>query len=119
MLSLATIKAPVKKSTRINFGNTYIKGLICECAWAAVRVRDCYLSKFYWKIKQRRGAKKAIIALARKILVIVYQLLKNHDVYDETKFAAAKQRHDDFRFKKLSVDARKFGFELVSIKKVS
>ena len=82
-------------------------------------MRDCYLSKFYWKIKQRRGAKKAIIALARKILVIVYQLLKKHDVYNETKFEAAKQKQDDFRLKKVSSDARKFGFELVPIKQVS
>jgi len=79
-------------------------------------MRDCYLSKFYWKIKQRRGAKKAIIALARKILVIVYQLLKNRDVYDETKFEAAKQKQDDLRLKKVSADAKKFGFELVPIK---
>jgi hypothetical protein len=82
-------------------------------------MRDCYLSKFYWKIKQRRGAKKAIIALARKILVIVYQLLKNHDVYNETKFEAAKQKQDDLRLRKVLADARKFGFDLVPIKKVS
>ena len=82
-------------------------------------MRDCYLSKFYWKIKQRRGAKKAIIALARKILVIVYQLLKNQDVYNEAKFEAAKQKQDALRLKKVSADAKKFGFELVPIKKVS
>ena len=82
-------------------------------------MRDCYLSKFYWKIKQRRGAKKAIVALARKILVIVYQLLKNQDVYNEIKFEAAKQRQDNFRLKKVTADAKKFGFELVPIKKVS
>jgi hypothetical protein len=82
-------------------------------------MRDSYLSKFYWKIKQRRGTKKAIVALARKILVIVYQLLKNHDVYDETKFESAKQRQDDIRLKKVSADAKKFGFELVPVKKVS
>ena len=82
-------------------------------------MRDCYLSKFYWRIKQRRGAKKAIIALARKILIIVYQLLKNHDVYNETKFEAAKQKQDNFRLKKVSADARKFGFKLVPVKQVS
>jgi hypothetical protein len=82
-------------------------------------MRNCYLSKYYWKIKQRRGAKKAIIALARKILVIVYQLLKNHDVYNETKFEAAKQKQDGLRLKKMSADAKKFGFELVPIKQVS
>jgi hypothetical protein len=82
-------------------------------------MRDSYLSKFYWKIKQRRGAKKAIVALARKILVIVYQLLKNHDVYNETKFEAAKQKQEALRLKKMSADAKKFGFELTPIKRVS
>jgi transposase len=101
-----------RKSTRISFGNTYIKGLICECAWAAVRVRDSYLSRFYWKIKQRRGAKKAIIALARKILVIIYHLLKNHHVYDEVKFESAKIKQEAFRLKKLAADAKKLGFNL-------
>jgi hypothetical protein len=48
-------------------------------------MRNSYLSKFYWKIKQRRGSKKAVIALARKILVIIYNLLKDNTVYDESK----------------------------------
>jgi len=34
--------------------------------------RNMYLSSWYWKMKQRKGAKKAIIALARKLLVIIY-----------------------------------------------
>jgi hypothetical protein len=57
-------------------------------------MRDTYLSKYYWKIKQRRGAKKAVIALARKILVIVYNLIKHGSVYDEAKFEVAKQKQE-------------------------
>ena len=101
-----------RKSTRITFGNTYIKGLICECAWAAIRMRDSYLSKFYWKIKQRRGAKKAVIALARKILVIVYNLIKKRTVYDEQNFEYAKLKQEQHRLKKLASDAKKLGFDL-------
>ena len=47
---------------------------------------------------------------------VVYQLLKNRDVYNEIKFEAAKQKQDDLRLKKVSADAKKFGFELVPIK---
>jgi len=82
-------------------------------------MRDTYLSKFYWKIKQRRGTKKAIIALARKILVIIYQILKNCDVYKEDKFEAAKQRQESLRLKKISSEAKKLGFELTPLEKVS
>jgi len=76
-------------------------------------MRDSYLSKFYWKVKQRRGAKKAIIALARKILVIIYHLLKNHDVYNEDKFVAAKLKQESLRLKKIAADAKKLGFDLI------
>ena len=82
-------------------------------------MRDTYLSRFYWKIKQRRGAKKAVIALARKILMIIYYLLKNSDVYNEEKFEAAKQKQETLRVKKLSADAKKLGFKIVPVKQVS
>lgn len=73
------------------------------------------MSKFYWKLKQRRGAKKAIIALARKILVIIYNLLKYQDVYNETKFEIAKQKQESLRVRKLSIEANKLGFNLVQL----
>ena len=87
--------------------------MICECAWSAVRMRNTYLSKFYWKIKQRRGSKKAVIALARKILVIVYHLLKSNSDYDEQKFEIAKQKQEIFKVKKIQLEAKKLGFLLI------
>jgi len=79
-------------------------------------MRNSYLSKFYWKIKQKRGAKKAIIALARKILVIIYNLLKCKTVYNEEAFANAKLKQDSARIKKLMYDAKKLGFVLIESK---
>ena len=76
-------------------------------------MRDTYLSKFYWRIKQRRGSKKAVIALARKILVIIYNLLKTSSVYNEQKFEIAKQKQDHFKVKKIQLEAKKLGFVLV------
>ncbi len=47
-------------------------------------MRKTYLSSWYWKVKQRRGAKKALVALARKILTIIYSILKSESsTYDE------------------------------------
>ena len=113
------MSAGKKKSARITFGNPYVKGLICERAWAAVRVRDSYLSKFFWKTKQRRGSKKAIVALARKILVIVYNLLKHGDVYREEKFEIAKQKQESARINKLALDAKKLDFKIVRDEQVA
>ena len=82
-------------------------------------MRDSYLSKFYWKIKQRRGAKKAVIALARKILVIIFHLLKNSDVYNENRFEAARLKQESFRLKRITADVKRLGFVLVPVVKVS
>ena len=47
-------------------------------------MRKTYLSSWYWKVKQRRGAKKALVALARKILTIIYSILKSESsTHDE------------------------------------
>ena len=58
-------------------------------------MRNCYLSSWYWKIKQRRGAKKAIIALARKILVIIYNMLKTGSQYDESIFETVRLKQSE------------------------
>ena len=46
--------------------------MLCEIAWVIAGTRNTYLSAWYWRIKQKKGAKKAIVALARKLLVIIY-----------------------------------------------
>lgn len=62
-----------RKSTSITKGNPYIKSMLCEIAWVIAGKRNTYLSAWYWRIKQKKGARKAIVALARKLLVIIIQ----------------------------------------------
>ena len=85
-----------KKSTHITKGNPYIKSMLCEVAWVIAGKRHMYLSRWYWRVKQRKGSKKAIIALARKLLVIIYTMLRNGTFFDEELFesrrVAAEQR---------------------------
>jgi len=96
-------------------GNSYIKGLLIECAWSIIKMRNCHLADFYWKLKQKRGTKKAIVALARKLLVILYNLLKNNDIYNEDKFEITKQKQEISRIKRLSTEAKKHGYGLIPL----
>ena len=41
--------------------------MLCEIAWVIAGKRNTYLSAWYWRIKQKKGARKAIVALARKL----------------------------------------------------
>ena len=79
-----------RKSAHINKGNPYLKSMLCEVAWIIASKRNTYLSAWYWKLKQRKGAKRAIIALARKILVVIYVMLKTGKPYDETNYEQRK-----------------------------
>jgi len=69
------------------------------------------LSNWYWKVKQKRGAKKAIIGLARKILVIIYTMLKENLVYNEEKFKEVQIKHEEKREKKLIQELQKRGYK--------
>jgi transposase len=56
---------------------------LSEAAWAIARSRNTELSTKFWKMASRRGKKKACIAMARRILVITYNMLKNMQDYME------------------------------------
>lgn len=77
------MRVQVKKSTRTVNGNPHIKAALCEAAWAAARTRNTRLSTKFWKLASRRGKKKALVAIAHKMLVIVYHMLKNKTNYVE------------------------------------
>jgi transposase len=71
-----------QKSTRINQGNPYIKTILCQCAWAVVKTRNTRIAKWFWSRQGRIGQKKCIIAVARKLLVYIYNILKTRMPYD-------------------------------------
>jgi len=53
-----------------------------QVAWAAVRTRKSSFHDWFWTHQGKLGRKKAIIAVARKILVLIYKLLKSGEFYD-------------------------------------
>ncbi|HEU5085846.1 MAG TPA: IS110 family transposase, partial [Roseiflexaceae bacterium] len=84
-----------RKRTRIRNGNKYLRSALIQAAWAAVKQADTFLAAFYRRLVGRRGKKKAIVALAHKILVIIYTLLKTGQVYQERGAAALDEHQKD------------------------
>ena len=73
----------VERSGRITKRGTKLgRTALVQCALISMRYSP-YLAKFYRKIAVRRGAGKAIIALARKFLGVIYHTLKNDWVFDD------------------------------------
>lgn len=72
-----------KKSSRISYGNAYIRTLLVQLAWAASRTKRTYLSNKYKSLVGRMGKKKAIIAVGHKILIASYFIIKDKVAYNE------------------------------------
>lgn len=62
-------------------GNRWLRTGIIQAAWAAVRVKKSYLSSFYHRLAARRGAKRAIFAVAHRMLIAVYHMLTKREAY--------------------------------------
>lgn len=72
-----------RKSGRIRKGNAWVRRLLCEFAQAAARTR-CALKAKFDSLNVRRGYKKSVIALAHKMLRIVYAMLASGTHYQDS-----------------------------------
>ncbi len=70
-------------SGRTRHGNTWLGAALVEAAWGAVHARDSYFGALYRRLVGRRGVKRAIVAVAHALLVVVYHLLRDHTAYRE------------------------------------
>jgi len=89
-----------RRSGRTRKGSPWLRAALVEAAQAAARTKDTYLAALYRRIKARRGAKRAAVAVAHALLVIAYHLLSRGEPYhdlgptflDERHHQAAKRR---------------------------
>ena len=99
-----------KKKQRVTPGNNYLKTILCEVAWVIAAHKDQYLSSWYWRLKQRTDAKRAIVALARKLLVIIYAMFKSNQPYNEQKFMERKDTASRKHITRMMNELTKLGF---------
>jgi transposase len=79
----AKISANKRLSTKTGQGNRWLRQALIEAANAAARSKGTFLGAYYQRLRKRMGHKKAIVALAHRILVIIYHLLKEQQSYRE------------------------------------
>ena len=70
------------KSRNILHGNKYLREILVEISWAAIHVNKSFLSRKFYILSNRKVSQKAIIAITRKILVIIYNVLKTKQPFD-------------------------------------
>jgi len=68
-------------SGKMRKGNVSLRRCLSQAAWAISMTRNNYLSALYRRIAARRGAKRAVMAVAHTVLVIAYHLLQRKEDY--------------------------------------
>jgi transposase len=76
-------------------GGPWLRRMACQCAWAAARTKNTYLSSQFRRLAARRGKKRAIIAVAHTLIVIAYHLQKNQSNYDDLGGSYFDRIHSD------------------------
>lgn len=66
-----------RRSTRVRKSANWLKTTLVTAAWAAARKKDSYLRAQFLRLKSRRGAKKAILAVAASMLTASYYMLRD------------------------------------------
>lgn len=83
-----------KKSVRISKAGDYLKPMMVQCALAAVRSqKDPYFARKYQPLKRRRGHKKAIIAIARMMMVCLYHMVSEQKPFNPTDYTEMTDPH--------------------------
>jgi hypothetical protein len=74
-------------------GNRYLRRILVQCAWGA-RKTPAFLGRTFRRLEVRIGKKKAALAIAHKILVIVYHLLTLGTSYEEARYDQYNPRQE-------------------------
>lgn len=80
-------------SGAIGHGNNWLRSGIVQAAWAAIKVRDSYLAAVYHRLAARRGPKRAIVAVAHRMLTAIYHMLAKQELYHDLGAAYFDQRN--------------------------
>jgi transposase len=70
------------KSTATTKGNKHLRAIMVQVGWGAVRNKGSYFMDKFQKLAMRKSRKKALVAMGRKILVIIWHILKEKTQYN-------------------------------------
>jgi transposase len=72
-----------RRNVRVNKGNVHLKTALVEAAQAATRAKGTYLRDKFYRVKARRGAKRAVVTIGHKILVAAFHMLSEQVNYND------------------------------------
>lgn len=98
--------------------NNWLRSALVQAANAAARCKTSYLSAVYRRLAARRGRKRAIIAVAHRILIAVHHMLSKQQPFHNLGGAHLNERHKDHLLKRMCNRIQQLGSQ-VSLEPIS
>jgi transposase len=104
-------------SGRTRKGDRYVRRILVQSAWAAARTQDCFLAALFFRIAQRRGLKKAAVAVAHRILIIAWYILSEPGAeYRERGGDHFDRRHPEPTARRLTRRLENIGYQVTLVR---
>jgi transposase len=101
-----------RKSGKTSKGSRYLRAALVQAAWAASHQKDSYLAAQYRRMVKRMGKKKALVAVAHSIIVIIYHVLKERTEYKDLGSEYFERRDVEKQRKRLIKQLESLGLKV-------
>lgn len=92
--------------------NTWLRSALVQAANAALRCKNSYLITVYRRLVARRGHKKAIVAVAHRIVIALYHILAKQEPYRDLGTNYLNTHQQDRLLQRLSRQATQLGYQI-------
>jgi len=99
-------------SGRTRKGDRYLRRILVQSAWAAARTKNCFLRALFFRIAGKRGLKKAAVAVAHRVLAIIWRIIRDGGVYEERGGDYFDRRDPQRTAQKLTRRLEHIGFQV-------
>jgi len=101
-----------RKSGKTRKGNSFLKAALTEAAWAASRTKGSAYHAIYNNLAKRIGRKKALVAVAHRMLIDIYYVLKTGEPYQDVGAKVADERAIQRRERSMIRSLEKAGYSV-------
>lgn len=92
--------------------NRWLRGMLVQMANAAVRCKSSDFATVFRRLAARRGHKRAILAVAHRLLIAVYRMLRQHQPYRDYQLTPLGQCSQEQRLQQLQQRVEQLGYQV-------
>jgi transposase len=107
------------KSRRTLKSAAWVKTLLVQAAWCAVKKKDSYFRAQFLRLRARRGPQKAIVAVAASMLTVIYHMIRDGTRYRDLGFNHFQNSDHERVVRRSVARLHKLGYHVILTKEVA